>query len=321
MKRKLSFTTATAVALMMAGGAAAQQAQPAGEPLGQQAQQQSQCLQDLEALAFQMQEDGFWLGGYPQIGMMGGTAPGADMAAPQDPAMTGQPVTGDAATGDPAMMGDPAMAGQQAAGQPAGEPASPWGATGWQHQPQTELRILHQAAHVLARQGNEEACATVTQAMADRYGEQVAQLEELGVDPTQVSAWRQAQIADARPVGEAFTQVRVDNLIGRNVWSPQDENFGDIRDVLLDPQEGGVRYVTIATGGFMGLGQDEVVVPWDMLYVTSDMTTFVLPVDQATLEAAPQVEGGGLLDMGQTGSIDRESVDAYWAEHARQPQQ
>jgi sporulation protein YlmC with PRC-barrel domain len=316
MSRKLHFATATTVASLISFGAASQQAQQAGEPVGQPAQhQQSQCLEDLQALSAQMQQDGFWLGGYPQIGIAGEMAPGAGMAAPQDPAVTGQPAMGDPATGDPAMVE------QQAAGQPVGQAASPWGATGWQHQPQTEMRILHQAAHVLARQGNEQACASVTQAMADRYGEQVAQLQELGVDPMQVSAWRQAQIADAQPVGDALTQVRVDNLLGRNVWSPEDENYGDIRDVVLDPQTGRVQYVTISRGGFLGFGQEEIVVPWDMLYVTSDLATFVLPVDQATLEAAPQVQGGGLLDGTQTGSINREQVDAYWAQHAQQPQQ
>jgi sporulation protein YlmC with PRC-barrel domain len=126
----------------------------------------------------------------------------------------------------------------------------------------------------------------------------------MGVDPAEVAAWRQSQIAEAQPATEAFDQVRVDRIIGMNVRSPDDQDFGDIGDVLLNPQTGAVEYVTVTRGGFFGIGEDEVIVPWERLYVTADFASFVLPVDDATLDAAP------------TGATEREQIDTFWQDNA-----
>jgi sporulation protein YlmC with PRC-barrel domain len=286
--------------LCLAGSAIAQQEQQTED----MEQQVSECREDLHALALQMQDDGYWLAGYPRTGTMGPAQfPGDQATAPVDPA---EPA-------DPAAPTDPALMDQV----PAQEPVGPWGATGWQHQPQFEMRILYQAALVLDRQGNDEACAQIVQAMAGTYQEQVEQLEELGVDPAEITAWRQSQIAEAEPVTEAFAHVQVDRLIGMNVRSPEDRNLGDVGDVLLNPQTGAVEYVTVARGGFFGIGEDEVAVPWEMFYITTDFTSLVLPADEATLEAAPRYERRSMFDETTTGAIDREELDTFWAE--RQP--
>lgn len=291
--------------LFFAGSASAQQEQQEEQEQQQQEEQAqdgqqeqaSQCREDLQQLAAQMQEDGYWLAGYPQAGMMGAT----------------QFPEGQAAPTEPVAPADPGVEGEMAAQQPMG----PWGATGWQYQPQTEMRILNQAAHLLDQRGNEEACNAIVEAMGERYQEQVAQLEELDVDPAEITAWRQSQIAEAQPVTEVFTQVRIDNLIGTNVRTPQDENLGSIGDVFVDPDSGEADYVTIARGGFFGIGEDEILVPWEMFYATADRTSFVLPIDEATLEAAPQFERQGMFGQGQAGQIDRDQVASFWDEHAQ----
>lgn len=281
---------AVSAGLAMAGPVVAQQAQPEQQQARQADQQVSQCREDLQTLAMEMQQDGYWLAGYPRAGMMGTTQfPGDQATAPADPTATQPPI-------DPGLPAEDQMAAQH--------PHGPWGTTGWEAQPQAEMRMLYQAAVVLDRQGSEDACASVVRAMADRYQQQVQQLQELGVDPAEVTAWRQSQIAEARPATEAFTQIRVDRIIGMNVRSPDDQDFGDIGDVLINPQTGAVDYVTVTRGGFFGVGEDEVVVPWERLYVTADMASFVLPVDDATLDAAP------------TGATDREQVDTFWQDTA-----
>jgi sporulation protein YlmC with PRC-barrel domain len=285
----------TLAGLCLAGSAIAQQQQQTED----MEQQVSECREDLHALALQMQDDGYWLAGYPRTGTMG------PAQFPGDQATT--PV-------DPAAPTDPALADDVPAPEPHAGPVGPWGATGWQHQPQLEMRVLYQAALVLDRQGNDEACAQIVQTMAGTYQEQVEQLEELGVDPAEITAWRQSQIAEAQPVPEAFTHVEVENLIGMNVRSPEDRNLGDVGDILLDPETGAVDYVTVTRGGFFGIGEDEVAVPWEMFYVTADFTSLVLPADEATFEAAPQYQRRGMFDETTTGAIDRDELDAFWAE-------
>lgn len=279
---------------LFAGPVEAQQAQQQDQQAQEPDQQVTQCQEDLQTLAMQMREDGYWLAGYPRTGMMGGAQfPGDQATVPGDSATATQPA-------DPTVPAEDQMAAQH--------PGGPWGTTGWQHQPQGEMRILYQSAMVLDRQGNEEACATVVQAMVAQYQQQVEQLQELGVDPAEVDAWRQTQIAQAQPATEAFTQVRVDRILGMNVRSPDDQDFGDIGDVLLNPQTGAVEYVTVTRGGFFGIGEDEIVVPWDRLFVTADYASFVLPVDEATIDMAP------------TGATDRERVDSFWQQNSADQQ-
>ncbi len=311
MHRAVATTFAGSVASLCVVGVAVAQQQDAQAPQ-QQETLVSKCVQDLQTLTMQMRQDGYWLDGYPRTGW--GGVPTADP--------TLAPGTAGTAPTAPGTITDPAATPPAAGARPpAGEPVGPWRTTGWHYQPQSEMRVLYNAALVLDRQDNEQACMSVVEAMAARYQEQVAQLQELGVDPAEVTTWRQTQIAEAEPVTDAFAQVRVDNLIGLNVRSPRDEYLGDIGDVILDPQTGGVQYVTVARGGFFGIGESEVVVPWEMLYVTPGRESFVLPVDEATLEAAPEYPSGGLFDQTVTGAIDRQQVDTFWAEHGQTQQQ
>jgi sporulation protein YlmC with PRC-barrel domain len=272
MRRRVFYSAIGAVVgLGLASSASAQQDEQQQQQAQQHQQEVSQCREDLQTLALRMQEDGYWLAGYPRAGLMGPTQfPGDQPTVPTEPGAVEAP----AVPADPAVPAEDQMAMQH--------PEGPWGVTGWQHQPEAEFRVLYQAALVLDRHGDDEVCAQLVQAMAERYQDQVAQLEELGVDPAEVTAWRQSQIAEALPVTEAFTHVQVDHLIGLNVRTPDDRSLGSVGDVLLDPQAGRVQYVTISRGGFFGIGDEEVAVPWDMLYITADFTSLVLPTDEAT---------------------------------------
>jgi len=50
-------------------------------------------------------------------------------------------------------------------------------------------------------------------------------------------------------------------LIGLNVYDPQNEKIGDIKEILLD-KDGKVSTVAIGVGGFLGMGEHDVAVKW-----------------------------------------------------------
>jgi len=60
------------------------------------------------------------------------------------------------------------------------------------------------------------------------------------------------------------SQWRASKLIGVNVYNVQNEKLGDISDILLD-QSGKVSGVVIGVGGFLGLGERDIVVGLDKL--------------------------------------------------------
>jgi sporulation protein YlmC with PRC-barrel domain len=64
-------------------------------------------------------------------------------------------------------------------------------------------------------------------------------------------------------------QWRASKLIGLNVYNDQNEKLGDINEILLD-QSGKVVGVVIGVGGFLGMGQHDVMVTMDKLKFIND---------------------------------------------------
>lgn len=54
----------------------------------------------------------------------------------------------------------------------------------------------------------------------------------------------------------------VSNWYDQNVYDPQDNKIGEIKDMLLD-REGKVQAVIISVGGFLGMGEKDVAVAFD----------------------------------------------------------
>lgn len=62
------------------------------------------------------------------------------------------------------------------------------------------------------------------------------------------------------------------NLIGKSVYNEQDEKIGDIRDVILDAKGTATHYV-LGVGGFLGMGEHDVSLPFSELQLGKDRFT------------------------------------------------
>jgi sporulation protein YlmC with PRC-barrel domain len=76
-------------------------------------------------------------------------------------------------------------------------------------------------------------------------------------------------------------------VIGSRVENPQGESLGMISDIVLDPDAGHIKYVTLSYGGVLGLGGKLFAVAWDALTLQSDNQTYLLNISQELLEATP----------------------------------
>ena len=67
------------------------------------------------------------------------------------------------------------------------------------------------------------------------------------------------------------------------------EDVGEVEDLIVDLSEGQITYAVVDFGGFLGIGENSVAVPWDQLVLdtTDEDETFMLDVTQADLEEAP----------------------------------
>jgi sporulation protein YlmC with PRC-barrel domain len=89
---------------------------------------------------------------------------------------------------------------------------------------------------------------------------------------------------------------RVSDLKGAGVRTPTGETLGDLKDLAIDTN-GRVRYVAISVGGFLGMGDTLVAVPWDSLVFSHEIgdvnkQRIALAVTKDQLKNAPRFMPG-----------------------------
>ena len=72
-----------------------------------------------------------------------------------------------------------------------------------------------------------------------------------------------------------------------NVVNPQGENLGDIKDFMIDTENGRIVYAVLSFGGLWGLGDKLFALPMEALTVDTDKERFVTNIRKDQLENAP----------------------------------
>lgn len=91
-----------------------------------------------------------------------------------------------------------------------------------------------------------------------------------------------------------------DTLLGNDVYNAQDEDLGDIKEIMLDMRTGHVSYAVLSFGGFLGMGEKLFAVPWDALKLDTVNKRFVLDASKDRLESAPGFDKNDWPDMADT---------------------
>ncbi len=287
-------TCAAGLAVFALAGAA--NAQQEEQQTGAASPPAAECLGELQQFTQVLSEDQFWVQGWGQAWGYG-VAPGAVPPVETD------------------VTADPAVAPE------AGLGPAPWAGAGGQTlgvgSPRFQIQSLYQSAHVLAHQGNQEGCAYILTQLYDTYRDYISRLQEAGVDPDAINSWRQEQLALGEPVGEVAQAGRftVDDVTGTDIRNAQDEYLGSVSDVAFDPGSGAITYVIIARGGFLGIGQEHVAVPWNMFRATPGFNTLILNVSEDTLAAAPTVDPDTFADASAISTQD-EQVNRFWEQQS-----
>jgi sporulation protein YlmC with PRC-barrel domain len=79
-------------------------------------------------------------------------------------------------------------------------------------------------------------------------------------------------------------------LIGSDVYGQNNEDLGNIREIMFDIYSGKVCYAVMSYGGFLGVGEKLFAVPWQTLKLDTEHNRYVLDVDIAKLDAAPSFD-------------------------------
>ena len=88
-----------------------------------------------------------------------------------------------------------------------------------------------------------------------------------------------------------------DTLIGEDVYNQKDEDLGDIKEIMLDMNNGKIAYAVLSFGGFLGMGDKLFAVPWSALKLDTENKRFILNVDKKRLDSAPGFDKDNWPDM------------------------
>ncbi|WP_375622260.1 MULTISPECIES: PRC-barrel domain-containing protein [unclassified Bartonella] len=98
-----------------------------------------------------------------------------------------------------------------------------------------------------------------------------AQSFEVPSKPEMISSTGIVQVGidkSVRYVTPLATDFVASSLIGANVYNIEDENIGEVKDIIL--RENNIAGFVIAVGGFLGIGESYVVVSPETIQMTND---------------------------------------------------
>jgi len=101
------------------------------------------------------------------------------------------------------------------------------------------------------------------------------------------------------------------------VLSSDGEEVGKIKEIMLDVQSGRVAYVVMSSGGFLGIGDKLLAIPWNALMLDTGRKCFLLSVSSERVKEAPGFDKGSWPAMADAawGSTLHAyyGAEPYWA--------
>ena len=116
--------------------------------------------------------------------------------------------------------------------------------------------------------------------------EKQQQLQEKQVELNQ--AIQKESVERTQESNKSMQQVsRASKIIGTKVKNSKGESLGDIKDLVIDPENGQVVYGVVSFGGILGMGDKLFAIPWGALVWNFDKKYYILDLDKETLKKAP----------------------------------
>lgn len=81
--------------------------------------------------------------------------------------------------------------------------------------------------------------------------------------------------------------MAADTLDGDKIVSADGDEVGKVKDIMLDVQSGRVAYVVMSSGGFLGIGDKLLAIPWNALTLDADRKCFLLALPSERVKNAP----------------------------------
>jgi sporulation protein YlmC with PRC-barrel domain len=99
------------------------------------------------------------------------------------------------------------------------------------------------------------------------------------------------------------------DIKGATIRNTTGDEIGTVNHVVVDPS-GKVKFAVVGVGGFLGMGQKDVAVPWDRMQAGDRPQSYVLNADKEALRNAPAVDLKNLEALNQPQA--QSTIASYW---------
>ena len=184
---------------------------------------------------------------------------------------TTQPAAGETQT----MEQQPGMTGDDATGTTPGDTAATPGTTATEDTAQTP-------ATGTDSQDTAQTPATGTESQDTAQTPATTPSEDTAQAPASGGEYLTAQSPE---------QISANTYIGQAVYNTGDESIGNISDLIME-KDGGITAAVVGVGGFLGIGEKSVAVPFEKISITqapdSDDVKLTTTETAESLQAAPE---------------------------------
>ncbi|WKJ92268.1 PRC-barrel domain-containing protein [Methylomonas montana] len=124
---------------------------------------------------------------------------------------------------------------------------------------------------------------------------------------------KEVSIERAQEANKSMQQVsRASKITGAKVKNTTGDSLGDIKDLVIDPENGQVVYAVVSFGGLMGMGDKLFAIPWRALHWTSPKDYYVLDLDKDTLKKAPGFDKKHWPENSEKWEEQREALGQFY---------
>ncbi len=138
-------------------------------------------------------------------------------------------------------------------------------------------------------------------------------------DQKKDQAVQQKQQMHQQQAGAQSQSIQASKIMGQTVRNRQNQEIGEITDLVLDIRQGQVKYAVMSFGGFLGMGDKLTAIPYDKLQTQVRGTAgrvqevnLILNVEEGELRQAPSFEKNEWEAQQQRTEQWSKEVDQYW---------
>jgi sporulation protein YlmC with PRC-barrel domain len=101
---------------------------------------------------------------------------------------------------------------------------------------------------------------------------------------------------------------------GNTVLSSDGDDVGSIKEIMLDVRRGRVAYAVLSSGGFLGIGDKLLAIPWSALTLDTDHKVFRLAATSEQVRNSPGFDKNAWPSM-----VDKQWASSVHQHYGREP--